>query len=382
MSIELLLPLGLAALATLILPLLIHLVRQSEQLPYDFSALRWLSESERPRRRLRFEDIALLLLRLGLLALIVLLLAVPVLQGEWRQSRHWILASSDVDLDAARSTISDGQAEWRWLAPGFPQIDGIRPALEQPIASLVREFDAKLPASDSMTVLVPDELVGLDAERIALGRKAGWVTVPAASQRVAASIEEKPLRISLRFADQEQESLRPMRAALAALESGEQGRWKIDEATASVPVDASSDAVIWLDPASPDSLQSWILAGGRAIVVDPSANSGSVVLRDANGNAVAREQAVGKGHLVQILRPLSPDQLPMLLDAQFPEMLGILLKGKAPAPTSAYSVEVEPTFVERTKHLQSTELSSLLCLLIAIVFLLERIVATRRRRAT
>ena len=56
MSLALLLPLGLIALAGLIVPLLIHLVRQSDHPLIDFPALRWLRESERPRRRLRFED--------------------------------------------------------------------------------------------------------------------------------------------------------------------------------------------------------------------------------------------------------------------------------------------------------------------------------------
>ena len=59
----LLAPLGLAALAALIVPLLIHLRRRTEEVPLDFAAMRWLEALPKPRRRLRFDE---LLLRLDL----------------------------------------------------------------------------------------------------------------------------------------------------------------------------------------------------------------------------------------------------------------------------------------------------------------------------
>ena len=67
MSLLWLFPAGLAALATLLLPLLIHLARRDEQRLIDFAALRWLSAKPRPRRRIRFDEWPLLLLRLLLL---------------------------------------------------------------------------------------------------------------------------------------------------------------------------------------------------------------------------------------------------------------------------------------------------------------------------
>jgi len=81
MNAALLLPMALAALAALALPLLIHLARRSEQRPTVFAALRWLREKPRPRSRLRFDEWPLLLLRLLLLAALALLLAKPVLYG-------------------------------------------------------------------------------------------------------------------------------------------------------------------------------------------------------------------------------------------------------------------------------------------------------------
>ncbi|TQT81878.1 hypothetical protein DB758_11845, partial [Xanthomonas perforans] len=51
MNLLLLFPTGLAALAALLLPLLIHLARRSEHRPTDFAALRWLRALPRPRHR-------------------------------------------------------------------------------------------------------------------------------------------------------------------------------------------------------------------------------------------------------------------------------------------------------------------------------------------
>ncbi|MBC7991570.1 MAG: BatA domain-containing protein, partial [Luteimonas sp.] len=68
MTLSLLLPIGLAALAALLLPLLVHLARRSEQRLVPFAALRWLQAKPQPRRKRRFEEHWLLLLRLLLLA--------------------------------------------------------------------------------------------------------------------------------------------------------------------------------------------------------------------------------------------------------------------------------------------------------------------------
>ena len=62
MTLALLAPLGLAALAALALPLLIHLVRRLQLVDTEFAALRWISPRAQPRRRLRFERPWLLLL--------------------------------------------------------------------------------------------------------------------------------------------------------------------------------------------------------------------------------------------------------------------------------------------------------------------------------
>ena len=83
MNLSLLLPAGLFALGALLLPLLIHLQRRRETPPPRlFAALAFIDQQARPKRRLRFRDLPLLLLRLLLLAVLALLLAregLPVL---------------------------------------------------------------------------------------------------------------------------------------------------------------------------------------------------------------------------------------------------------------------------------------------------------------
>ena len=53
MNLAFLLPAGLAALAAVLLPLLIHLARRSEQRPTVFAALQWLRQKPKPRHRIR-----------------------------------------------------------------------------------------------------------------------------------------------------------------------------------------------------------------------------------------------------------------------------------------------------------------------------------------
>ena len=120
MSFALLAPLGLAALAALVVPIVVHLVRRLELRTTEFAALRWISERIRPRRRLRFERPWLLLLRLALLALLALLLARPVLTQPPGAQASRVLVAPGSDLAAARRAVSSRTADWRWLAPGFP----------------------------------------------------------------------------------------------------------------------------------------------------------------------------------------------------------------------------------------------------------------------
>src|SRR5690606_28597719 len=177
MSLVLLVPAGLLALGALLLPILIHLVRRLELQLTDFAALRWLSDRVRPQRRVRIERPWLLLVRLFLLGLLALLLARPALVGTTDAARDWVLVTPGVSPAAARAAVSAPDADWRWLAADFPPLGAPSPEPPVPLASLLREADARLPAARSLHVVVPAELDGLDGARPALGRAVDWQVV-------------------------------------------------------------------------------------------------------------------------------------------------------------------------------------------------------------
>ena len=172
----LLFPLGLAALAAGLLPLLIHLARRHPYTPLDFAALRWLRAQMRPRQRIRFDDWPLLLVRLLLLAALALLLARPALTGPTAPPAAWTVVAPGLDATALRGTAED--RNWHWLAPGFPAIDQAPPAASASLPSLLRELDAQLPVGTALTVHVPDPLPGLDGARLQLSRDVQWHTQP------------------------------------------------------------------------------------------------------------------------------------------------------------------------------------------------------------
>ncbi|MGH8499280.1 MAG: BatA domain-containing protein, partial [Methylococcales bacterium] len=157
MNFALLLPSALLALTALVLPLLIHLSRRSEQKPTDFAALRWISAQLRPRRKLVFQEILLLLLRLLLLIALAFFLAKPV-SMQSASPKHWVIVLPGANVDMAKDLPSRQTSEWHWLAPGFPDFEGIRMSSDIPLGSLLRELDAQLPANTAITVVVPETL--------------------------------------------------------------------------------------------------------------------------------------------------------------------------------------------------------------------------------
>lgn len=382
MSLALLLPLGLAALASLIVPLLIHLIRRPEQEIIDFAALRWLRQSLRPRRRLNLDDLWLLLTRLVLLCLLALLLAVPVLKGEWRGPRHVIAVSADADLAAARTRILNNNADWVWLMPGFPSIDRSIQRSGQPQASLLRELDASLSREDQLTVVVADQFAGLDAQRITLGHPAEWIEVAAASTPSATELPPMAHVLAIRSdATVASTGLSYIRAAASVWKTPEGNKWQIDDRPAVAPLPTKLDALIWMDGAVPQSVLEWVKNGGRALVVDDPLGHGSPLWRDQQGDTIASDEAVGAGHVIHLRGPLTPAHLPDLLDADFPYHLQRLLLPPRKPSDRAHSREVRPAQIDRPDAEKVSPLDRLLGLLIAVIFLIERVLATRRRMA-
>ncbi|WP_066524966.1 BatA domain-containing protein [Erythrobacter sp. CCH5-A1] len=374
----LLAPFGLAALAALIVPLLVHLRRRTEEVPLDFAAMRWLEALPRPRRRIRFDELLLLALRLLLVALLALLLAQPAALG-WEDKSARVLVAPGVDAAAAR-TAAGTETEAHWIAPGFPALANAPPQGPVLLSSLIRQFDAELPQGAPLTILVPPVLGGVDAERLKLTRKVTWRTLAAAPGAAGAQPAPAPA-LAVRYAEGRTAApLRYFRAAAAA--------W---EATATFTAEAGDtlpprgSVLVWLHPGPvPSNVTDWVEAGGTALLASTAeiampAASGPL-WADAGGNTLVEGGPLGTGRVMRFTRPLEPAVMPDLLDPGFPAALRDLVSPLAPPPARVVAAAASPASGAAPYPLPPRELSAWLAVLIALVFLAERMLASRARR--
>jgi len=386
MNLALLAPLGLAALAALALPLLIHLVRRLQLIDTEFAALRWISPRAQPRRRLRFERPWLLLIRLALLALLALLLARLVSLAPSNDANvHWIVVAPGADLGAARTRVS-ASGEWHWLAPGFPRVDANAAPASTFTTSLLRELDARMPAGGVLRVVVPETLGGLDGERAHLAHALDWIVVPGQSPSAPAAAHE-PVVLHVRYADDEANALAYLRAAVAAWNVREPDRYSIDAQTVTATVPDDARWLVWLAPDFPSSLTTWIERGGVALVTHRAAKDAMPLWRASDGSVLASEQSLGAGRIIAVPNELAPSDLPLLLDAEFPNQLRAAFRGELQAPGRALAASIEPDRVDADVAAapslagnNAVALDAWLAVAIAVLFALERIVATTRPR--
>lgn len=392
MNLTLLAPMGLAALAGVLLPLLLHLQRQSEARPTPFAALRWIGARLRPRRRVRLEELFLLLLRLLLVASVALLFSRPVMTG-LGADKPWVLVATTLDATAlrvAQATASGkdaralADAQWRWLAPGFPVIDAARPAPSQPSASLLRDADARLPPRTAVTVFVPAIVDGLDGERPRLSRALDWrvAAAPAASANTTLQpnqpAQKKPALV-IRSASDRNSAARFLQAAAVAL-----GR-PVDagDTTLALPTDARQLAWLARGPVPPAVLQ-WLRNGG-ALLLDHEASiagltPGAPRWRDRQGRVLARESSFGGGRVIAMQSSLSAQSVPELLEAGFPDRLEALLDPIAPAPARAPASAARPRAGGPGYQPLPEPVDRWLAWLAVALLLVERWVATRANR--
>lgn len=382
MNLGLLLPLGLAALAALIVPLLIHLLRRPDDRVVIFPALRWLAAKARPRRRPRFDDLWLLLLRLLLVALLALLMAEPFVEGAWRSPRTWVVVAVDAELADSAAQSIDPSAHWRWLAVDFPSIDAPRPVNDQPLASLLREFDAAIDKRDRLIVVAPKIISGLDGERLRLSRAVDWRVVDAVAQARSSHAIKAPVGVALRYAEHASDAARVLRAVGLVWMADDAGHYLLDQQLQGVAVDEQSQWLIWTDGVLSPAAKTWVEQGGTALIVDPDDVQGIPVWTRDTGEVLARRKALGTGRLIALQYPLMADVFPELLDASFPARLQGLFVGAPAGPSRALASAVKPEFATGQFTLPVREsVLQWLALLIGIVFLVERVLATRRRAA-
>jgi hypothetical protein len=373
MSMGLFFPAALAALVALLLPLLIHIARKSEQMPTDFAALRWLRSRPKPRSRLRFDERLLLLLRLTLLALAALWLAQPVLFGAGDE-RPYVAVIPGAQVDQG----SFADARIHWLAPGFPKIDMAQPGGPLPSASLIRQLDAELPPKTPLTIVTPSVIDGADADLLHLSRKVAW-RVSGETKAAPDKVAPPPI-FAIRSDADHRATLRYIRAAALAWRNSE-----VDSSTPNAPLPDKGHILVWLAGGTMlDSAAEWVKQGGTILVASdtrlPADQSTVPLWRDAEGQVLAEATVLGKGRLIRFTRPLVPSQMPVLLDADFPSQLRTLLK-PAPSPSRVTATDYAPLTGGRAYDQPPQQLRSWLAILIALLLLAERWLATSRRRS-
>ena len=375
MGVGLLFPAALAALLALLVPLAIHIARKSEQLPTDFAALRWLRSKPRPRSRLRFDEWPLLLLRLLLLALVALWLAQPVLSGAGDDTPY-VAVVPGAQVDRAQFT----DARVHWLAPGFSPIEEATPTGHLPVASLIRQLDADLPAGTPLTILTPQVIDGADAARLHLSHKVDWRIVPGTMPSPTTAAAPAPT-VAIRFDAAHRPALRYLRAA--AMSWQPTGR-TLDSAPIDSPLPDRQHALIWLAGGTlPDSVTDWITQGGTALIAsDATAPKATPVphWRDALGVPLVEGAPLGAGRWLRFTRPLRPADMPILLDGDFPTQLRSLLAPSLSPPTRVAAADYAPLPGGRAYDQQPEPLRPWLALLIALLLIAERWLATRRSR--
>jgi len=420
MNLLLLLPIGLAAFATLLLPLLLHLARRSEVRIVPFAALRWLRAAPQPQRRHRLEEWLLLVLRLLLLAALAMLLAQPVLFGR-PDRRPRVAVAPGVDMTAAHDAVEVADARWQLLAPGFPEIDAGSEAVPTTatgasLPSLLRELDATLPTGTPLTVVVPPVIEEADAQRPVLSRDIDWrvvgTTDPSLPDRNDASAQRsaaKPPRLQVRFAPQREGAVRYLRAAgvawlqdtpppgdaAQASDASDPAERRaarmstaaanpVSVAPAAQPLDGNIGNLVWLVPgAVPDAVQAWVEGGGR-VLLDSEAKwpglgtDAAVVWRDETG-PLARAVRHGRGRVIQLQRPWQPTSMPSLFDPGFPAALRALFADPTPPPRRVLAADHAPRSGAAPWPEQPRPLAPWLVWLVAGLFLLERWVASGPR---
>jgi hypothetical protein len=375
---------GLAALAALLLPLLIHLARRDTQRPIDFAALRWLEPRPKPHRRPRLDELALLSARLVLLTLLALALARPVVWGD-RGARTWLVVAPGADPAAARAQAPKG-ARARWLAPGFPGLGRPAPTGAAPVSSLLRELDADLPRGATLTVAVPEVLQEVDAERPRLSRAVDWRVLPGAAPAVAtpAGPAATPALV-IRYGSGFEPGARYLSAAAAAWAPSPRAGAP-DARPSSEPLPQGALAIAWLAPGPLPAALRDRLARGAVVLLPAQASIDGLgpatpLWRDAQGLPLVEGGDLGRGRWRRFTRPLDSETMPQLLAADFPSRLAGLLAEPPPAPARVEARDFHPLVGARAGPPASQDLTPVLALFAVALFAVERWLATRWRRA-
>lgn len=349
--IALLAPLGLAALAALALPLLIHLLRKPEDRVVLFAAWRYLAEPARPRERLQLRHWLLLALRLLLISVLALLLS----QAIWRH---------DEEAGKALTVLWPGVESAAALAtPDHP----VRQLNTDAPASQLRQIDAELPAGAALSVIVPQVVGGLDAERLRLSREVQWKVVPGAAP---VDTDASALTVSIRSDGRDAGESATVQALLQAWQS--QGRViDIDNAPQDMPLKTDTGLLFWLGGKPGADVDRWIERGGRALI---SGQAGAAVADEAWS-----VQTQGRGRSLRLVGAFDASRIAALREPQVPSQLAALLLPE-PLLDRATAASVAPLTGAASGAPPGDSLDSLFTIIAALLFAAERLWAARLHR--
>lgn len=388
MNLGLLLPSALLALVALLVPLLVHLVRQTEQTRITFAAMRWLVARAQPRRRPRFNEWLLLVVRLLLLTLLALWLAQPVLLDRV-DARPWLVVHPAVDVARLPSAASPDEQR-HWLAPGFPSLEQPAPATNASIGSLLRELDARLAPTASLRVVVPERFDATDAQRPRLGRAVSWIPIGGTSSFDADIAPPPRLHVAVASDDTHRPALRYLHASAKAWASETQPPSPTDDLH-EIGIDAAlppaTTHLFWLSArALPASHRQWVRDGGVALLAhdgptnDVDWRDAEIPWRNHDGRPLVMRVSDGKGAWLRMLVPMDPQSMPDLLEPGFPDALRTLLS-PAPVAVRTWAASYTPTREGHSVFVRTPQpLGPLLGLLIALLLVIERWLATAARR--
>ncbi|MGQ0800218.1 MAG: BatA domain-containing protein [Pseudomarimonas sp.] len=387
-------PLGLAALAAVVMPIWLHLDRRRSMRVLRFAAMRFIGTAHPPKRTWRLTEWLLLALRVLLIVAVVVWLAQPTWVAEWRAPQRVLAVAPGVPVELI-SAHADGMDRALWLNSELAEIDlaGMQIPTIDPdgsvakshppvFSSLLRQLDAELAPGDQLRVLVGEQVSGLDAQAIALSREVEWRTVRTESSASGASTDVDtplPRSVAIRYASADAPALPWLRAAIKAWDGDVSIQVTVDEQASTAALPDEVDALIWLGDAPDDEALALLDAGTRLLHLHLVDGDGEPAADVAEAVWPGIGQRVGHGWLTRVSDRFEASELPILHSPEFPAALFTVLFGEPPAPTRAYADQIEPTQISRPAEPSKTPLRPWLIWLIASLFLLERALANGRR---
>ncbi|MEM7282937.1 MAG: BatA domain-containing protein [Pseudomonadota bacterium] len=194
-------PVAFLGLATLLIPIVIHLLQRGHGKRVPLGSVRWLKEDQKPKwRKLRPSQIPLLIARVLFLVAAVTILAQPFLPSEWfGSSDNIVLVHPSVAKDSPLLQ-DESNKQKRWLSPGFPEINTPAPLAEtSSVWGLLQEADATIPTDANIQVIAPTNLDLFAKQRPLLRRTISWTASEALD---IAGKNPVPMEINVIFDDQ------------------------------------------------------------------------------------------------------------------------------------------------------------------------------------